>query len=92
MRQIILAAAMVLFTAATAQADPETVAATLPNEEAECRYLVDLCSRANSVALAAQAARVAKIIRFKHEKAPACLADSRNQFGQILDMSKPVWQ
>lgn len=92
MRKFILAAALVFSTAATAHADPETVAATLPNEAAECRYLVDLCSRANSVALAAQAARVAKVIRFKHEKAPACLADCRNDYGQILDMSAAVWK
>jgi hypothetical protein len=92
MKKIILAVALAISLASKAHADPETVAAVLPNEEAECKFLVDLCSRANSVALAAQAARVAKVIRFKHEKAPACLADCRNNFGQILDMNAPVWK
>lgn len=50
-----------------AHAAPTSVAAALPNEKAECRYLLDLCQRlSGSMASLNEVIEVAHVIRAKH--------------------------
>jgi hypothetical protein len=68
---------------------PTSVAAARPNEKAECRYLLDLCQRlSGSMASLDEVVEVAHVIRAKHDKVPACLADCKMDGVKVFDLNK----
>lgn len=92
---IVMAVWMLLARCAPADAGPAEVAAALPDEASECRYLLDLCKRADAESSAlAQAAKMievgkaAQVIRAKHERMPACFRDCTRNGGPMLDLSR----
>lgn len=83
---------MLFLTAGTvAHAGSADVAASLPNEAAECRYLLDICRRAadatdptKSLSLMAEAGEVARTVRAKHEAMPSCFRKCQRADGRPL--------
>lgn len=72
MKRAILTTALVLAAGTSCYAGPAEIAAALPNEEAECRYLLRLCEKDPS-----SAADAANVIRAKHEEMPECFRECR---------------
>lgn len=74
MRSILLA----LLLSSVAHAGPAEVAASLSGEQAECRYLLDICRQAakaegtKALSLMADAGAAAQVIRAKHDAMPSC--------------------
>ena len=79
MRTILL----LLILSSVAHAGPAEVAASLPDEKSECRYLLGLCRQADAaegqkaLLLMTDAAKAAQVIRAKHDAMPACFRDCK---------------
>lgn len=85
---------LLLMLSPVAHAGPAEVAASLPDEKSECRYLLDLCRRADEAdGLAAvdpmkDAAKAAQVIRAKHDAMPACFRECTRDGNPMLNLER----
>jgi hypothetical protein len=81
---------LLLLCAAPAWAGPGEIAAALPNEKSECRYLLDLCRRAveadplDALQGMIEVTKAAQVIRAKHEKMPGCFRKCVGKDGRTM--------
>lgn len=77
--------ALLVAFSSPAHAGPAEIAAALPNERADCRYLLSLCARterSGDLADLIKVTEAAQVIRAKHEKMPACFRECTTREGR----------
>lgn len=95
MRLAALAILLLLAAPRPVKAGPAEVAAALPNEQAECRYLLSICARVDKASgtggleAMIDAGKAAQVIRAKHDQMPACFRKCTGDDGKpILNLER----